>query len=287
MREHSLLLNTAVIVTCGVSLIVGCGPRANDRADSASPSGDTATDSKAARRLLDQAIEACGGSPAFEKLKMCKVIYRTRLLEMAHPTDYECVVTEDWFKYPDKIRRTVKTASGKEMLFTSDGRETWYRADDGKVMKFPAPRRGDAWPPIVETLLALRQLRQDDRSLKLVSVETIGGQESGCVVITSRGRPASRLYFDPLTHYVRRSVKDDFPDVRDAPESLRRPATIEVLFDDQKKVDGVVMATRSTAIQNGHKMLEVEVLAIEFLKTIDDRLFDKPKEKTEKGAKQK
>jgi hypothetical protein len=271
---------------CDVCLIVGCGQRGNDHTDSASPAGVTVTDSKTAHRLLDQAIKAYGGESALEKLKTCKVTYGTRLFAMAHPTDVERVVTEDWFKYPDKIRRVVKTASGKEMLFTSDGHEMWYRGDDGKVIKFPAPRSGDARPPIVDTIYWLLQSRQNDRNVKLATAET-GGQEPDCIVIESHGRPASRIYFEPLTHYVKRSVKYDFPDVTDAPGSLKHPVTVETNFDDYKKVDGVVLATRSVATQGGNKLFEIKLSAIEFLKTIDDRLFEKPKEKPGKSASRK
>jgi hypothetical protein len=140
-----------LVVFC-ICLFIGCGSPQDGPNAPLSQSKATATSDKAVGRLLDQAIEAYGGMSAFEKSKACKVSYHTRTFMKSLPTEGESVLIEDWFKYPDKVRRTVTMPRGLETLFTSNGHNTWVRGHSGKVQSCPSPRSGDAWPPIVDRI---------------------------------------------------------------------------------------------------------------------------------------
>jgi hypothetical protein len=280
MKNNTFLLAVSVCFLCG------CGQSSNS-GDPPSPSAITTTNTNnEVSRLLDQSIEAYGGKAAIEKLKAFKIKYHThnfKDLSKSFPPECENVLIEDLFKYPDKICRTATTENGTKILrVSSNGRTMWGQDDTGRINTIAAPGFNEIVPPIVCRMYSLLNLKQNVHNIVLGETETIDGQTLDCIVLMDAGHPIGKVYFDPSTHYIKREVQYDTPDCRNLPTSVKQSAATETTPEDNKYFDGVVLATKTTVCQKKQKLFELQLLEIEFLKDIDDSLFEKPEGKLEK-----
>ena len=282
------MIHKTAIPICVICVLSGCGSRNDDshvvvRDEKPSRAHVTPTQTTI-HELLGQAIDTLGGNAALERLKTCRITYRDRSEVPAWAGKagdaFKGVVIEDYFKYPDKLHRTVTRASDGVALFVSvvNGQNTWTREPGKAVVSLSqAVGRDAAWPPEFQRLYSLSEWREkNEGNLSVGDAETIDGQRCDCIVVMSAGKPIGRVYLDPLTHYVKKDLKYNFPDYSNPPTSLNHLATVETTSSDYKNFDGVIVATHVVVVQGGRKLSETELLHIEFLKTIDEHLFDKP-----------
>ena len=166
------------------------------------------------------------------------------------------------------------------MLFVAvvNRRNTWIR-QPGKAIVSPskAAEQDSAWPPLFQRLhCLLRSNENPDESLVSGEMEIIDGRPADCIVTMRAGHATDKMCFDTHTHHLRRLVKYRVPDFSDPPKSLERFVTIEATFDDFKTFDGVVVPSRTVVTQDQRRLYEETVTAIEFFKSLDDRLFKSP-----------
>jgi hypothetical protein len=253
---------------------------------------DAASSQKRVNQLLDEAIGALGGRAALAKLRMCKIMYHgvTEIPGFAAhgPID---VFIEDYFKYPDKVRRTVKLAPGTAKLapdgvkslpdgtlftYVVIGRNAWVRGPGKPVAQLsPATEQGGAWPvPFKRLYNLLEWTERKGEGLSVGDTKTVDGDKCDCIVIMSAGKPTGKIYFDQATHFVKKELEYHFPDFSNPPTSFKHTVALAIRSSDYKTFDGVVVATRVVMFHGTHKVSETRLLNIEFLKTIDEHLFE-------------
>jgi hypothetical protein len=118
------------------------------------------------------------------------------------------------------------------------------------------------------------------QQVSLGPTEKLAGREVIPLTISWNGRPHTTSYCDAATHLVVKDVKHRGMDVSNIPDSLKKVAAIETSYSDFKDFEGAVLATRITASQNGKQIFTAALVDVEFHKSFEPRLFEKPPDET-------
>ena len=233
---------------------------------------------------LDRVFQAIGGEEALMKGRMLRVKSRTVMSipgaveEMGDDT----MIIEDWFVFPNKSRRTVRTASTGELkvLCIVNGDKVWVKVADKKgVMDSPPPPNGLTKPPPLSMLDNFAGARERP-DLFIPNI----AEEDGCSYITftivdSRGNPSTISYIDPQTNLPVKEVKLWMHDIADMVSyQTTGPVKTVTTYDEYKDFDGTVIPTRIVMKQDDKTVMDLTVLEVEFPEEIDGALFEKPPE---------
>ena len=276
--------------TCAVSLVcclLGCGSEIADdvsnvieheSAGTRDEHTPPLTESTSALELLDRAIVAYGGDSAWEKLKTCKVTYRTAysIANAEKESGDDTVIIEDYFSYPDRCRRTVRRESdGEQVLFcVVNGDRMWIKPLEKDAVTLPCDP-DVALPAVIGGLDRLLGIRQSNQTITLGDSERSDDGELVPLTIWEKGQHVSTLVFDSSNHLVVKVVKY-VPDASDPPASLERTVLTETTYNEYKSIGGVILPTRIVVFQRGRKAFETTIQDVEFPSELDSQMFDIP-----------
>jgi hypothetical protein len=226
-------------------------------------------DEETPRAIVQAAIKAHGGEANIARTLTGKVFAKVR---MRAARGAEAVVSwEETFELPRRYHRRIKgQASGKDfsMEYAITDGSGWIRRNGGDLEDY----RGEKAPlsrSWLATLALLPACLADGVELTPGSSEKVGGREAVGVRVSGEDANAV-LFFDRSSHLLLKSKK------RMPNPVSRKEVEGELLYGDYKEVSGVQYPHRITASAEGEKILEVEITKVEFLKKVEDRLFDWP-----------
>jgi hypothetical protein len=217
------------------------------------------------------AINAHGGPHAIKTTLIGKLQAKVSLTPK--PGVEALVSWEETFELPRRSRRLVKgQQAGKdfslEYAVTQDS--GWVRHDGGEALPYQARQIpvNRSWNSMLATLVIVLGKRltlepagtEQDGGRTLVGVK-VSGEDMDCV-----------LFFDSQSKLLAKSRK-----VIQHPMSGEE-VDAEVVFGDYKEVSGVWYPMRITSSSQGKKIIEMEIIRIEFFEELDDFLFEKPSE---------
>jgi hypothetical protein len=182
------------------------------------------------------------------------------------------ITWEESFELPRRYKRVIKgkiqgQPFGMEYAVTKGS--GWIRrgngpAEDFKGTELPLNRSWNAMLALLPPLLG------DGVKLSAAGTEKVGREEAVGVRVSSPDEGEATLYFSRKTGLLVKSKR-----------AIVHPLTGkeidgEVVFGEYKDVGGVQYPHRVTSHGGQKKLIELEITKIEFLKSLDDRLFDKP-----------
>jgi hypothetical protein len=182
------------------------------------------------------------------------------------------ITWEESFELPRRYRRLI---NGKfqdqpvRMEYAITKGAGWIKQGDGPARDF----KGEALPLSRSwnaMLATLPWFLGADVKLSPGGKVKVGEEEAVSIKVSSKEDGDSTLYFSAKTGLLLKAKR-----------VMQNPLTGmeadgEVVFGDYKEVSGVQYPHRVTSYVGGKKVMELQIKKIEFLKTLDDRLFDKP-----------
>ncbi|HEX3315004.1 MAG TPA: hypothetical protein VHR72_08945 [Gemmataceae bacterium] len=223
------------------------------------------------RALVEAAIKAHGGADNLKKTR-CVNLQAKGTLAMIPGTDRP-VLWEENFELPGRYRRRIDSeGDGKPIqaeLAVTEGKG-WFRAND-KIRDFDGDKTlaSKSWAAVLGNL---PDCLAAGVTLKSAGTEMVDGKPAKKVIASGAAVLGNAvLFLDEKTH---RLVKL----TRRAPNTITTtPEDVAILLGDFKEVAGVVFPHHLVVLTNGGKTADLEITRIDFPRTLDDRLFVKPK----------
>lgn len=224
--------------------------------------------SQAARKIIDQAIEAAGGREALKRYQ--NPFYMLRKGKALGGTGWEDFTIKVTTWLPEKGSSDQEsTVNGKKRVSGSrfNGEKGWqigYSSRGGTTqMNAMAVEsiRTMLYSDWVNTLLPL-----DDAEFRLTVLDEIvvDGRPAVGVKVSRTNQKDVRLYFD----------KDAMTLVKQVIDYNGRLS--ERYYDDFAELDGLVYPKKIVHYANGNKFVEMETTEFEFLDEVDEAIFEKP-----------
>jgi hypothetical protein len=234
------------------------------------------------KEILEKSFNAYGGTKACEKLKNCKIVYQQTagIMKAVEELGEDTVIIEDYFSFPDKLKRTLYLASNKQevMLFVVDGEVIWIRAKNKKVEKIPVVQKDAQMPALISTIYRIKSLLESNQAIALKQ-DNDENETLGLLVLSSvQNMWRSTTYFDKKTYLVVKDVKDQFLDLNNPPDSLTQHAVAVTRCEEYKHFDGVVLPTIISSTQGGKTMVKVTIKSVEFRESFPADFFNKPED---------
>lgn len=224
-----------------------------------------------ARDVIKRAIKAHGGEEKIAKSLTGKL---SADATFSFAPNVEGKITwEESFELPRRYKRVIKGTfqnMSMRMEYAITGGSGWIRKGDGPIEDF----KGEALPlnrSWNATLATLAPLLAKDVKLSKVDGEKISGEDAVGIKETS-AEAESVLYFSRKTGLLLKAKR-----LMQHPLTGKEAAG-EVVFSDYKEIAGVQYPHRVTSYVGSKKLIELQISKIEFLKSLDDRLFEKPKD---------
>lgn len=222
------------------------------------------------RAIVRAAIKAHGGAENIAKT-LTGMLRASGKLTLA-PNVESSVSWQESFELPRRHRRSITgQLMGKDfaMEYAVTEGSGWIRQNNGKAEDFKGKKLplSSSW----NAVLALLPLcLAEGVELKLGAKERIEGREAVGVSVSGEALGGEAvLFFDAKSSLLLRSKRR---------MQLLSPDEVdgEVLLSDYKVVSGVLYPHRITSHAAGRKIAEMAITHIEFLDTLEDRLFNKP-----------
>jgi|SRR5580698_7606335 hypothetical protein len=221
--------------------------------------------SRQARALLDQAIQALGGQ-AFLTIRDMEQEGRTYSFYHGRPTS-NGVLFWRFVEYPDKERTEVTAQRDVAYLFA---------ANKGYEITYKGPHAVE--PKDLEDYLRRRRFSLETVLRTWVNDPTValffdgnalaGNLAAQQVTLINAKNEAVSLYFDPDTHLpIKKSYR-----WRDPVDKERNVE--EELYDNYKLVQGVMTPDSFTRYFNGDMQTERFVSSVHFNQGLDETMFD-------------
>lgn len=221
-----------------------------------------------ARALLDRVIAAHGGAARLERTKRGHLKAKMEGRQGGVPFK---VTWEETFDLPRRYRRTIdKTvkAATDHLEYALDGKRGWYREGTEATHDIPNVEilpLAWHWQAI---LAQLPLLRAGDVRLASLADETKDGRTLvGFQAASSTG--AAPFYFDKTTGLLARA-QWAMPSLQPGGE-----AAGETIYEDYRDIQGVRYPMRLKAAAGNLYSVEIALLSLEFLDTIEDAVFAK------------
>jgi hypothetical protein len=237
----------------------------NQGKDQAIDRGNDQENSRQARALLNQAIQALGGQ-AFLTIRDMEQEGRTYSFYHGRPTS-NGVLFWRFVEYPDKERTEVTVQRDVAYLFAGNkGYEITYKgphAVEPKDLEDYLRRRRFSLETVLRTWV-------NDPTVALFfdGNALAGNLAAQQVTLINSKNEAVSLYFDPDTHLpLKKSYK-----WRDPVDRERNVE--EELYDNYKPVQGVMTPDSFTRYFNGDMQTERFVSSVHFNQGLDQTMFD-------------
>jgi hypothetical protein len=233
--------------------------------------GSRANDARAARALLDRAIDAMGGAKALAGARALsgksKGTFRAAGKATAVANEWT-VQGLDRLKWNTELTENDNTTA---ILLVLDRGKGWIKGGANKANELSKEvhvpfRHGFAALRLAETLLPLREKAF---TLSPLGELKVAGKPAVGLKASRKGWPDIDLFFDKTT---RLPVKVEMR----LPESEAQEATYTALFAGYKKVAGRQHFTKLTVQRDGKVVLEMERSDVKAIDKVEDETFAKP-----------
>jgi hypothetical protein len=231
--------------------------------------GAGAGEDKAARALVEKAIQAHGGEAALTKLPAVEAKLKGKISLLGEATAFTGDFAADG---PERQKVVIEgTLNGEKfrMIHVVNGAQAWLKTGDeateltGDDFDEALKQAQSTW---VATLIPLK-----DRAFKLTSLGEFRIQQRPVlgVRVAHKGQRDVQLFFDQQTGLLVKTkvrVKDE------SGEEI----TEESYLDDYRDVQGTKQATKLLIKHDGEMFMEAEVSDYQLSEKLDKKVFGKP-----------
>lgn len=231
------------------------------------PAGAAAQDD-AAKKIVEQAVQAHGGAEALAKTRLMVQTYRGEITNLGSTIPASC---EETMQLPERDRCSYTLEAGAQKVLVQlgiNGDKGW-RSSGGAAKEMARAewdeQRDRAYAAWLMTVLPLQK---EVFELKVLPEIKVGDAPAVGVEVKRKDRPDVKLYFDKKTNLlvkVERRAKDAGQEVN-----------VEYVLSEPKTFDGVKLATKRLELANGKKAAEWTLERCKFPEKVDENTFAKP-----------
>src|SRR5262249_35919160 len=184
-------------------------------------------------------------------------------------------ITAEWdefFELPRRYKRTINgEISGEKMSmeYVVSDKGGWIRRNGGEVQEKPPTKvtLEHSWHSVIAMLLTLLK---EEYTLTNEGTVNSDGREMKAVYFKG-GLGEGILHFDARTNLLAKTRK-----------KMRNPfggkeMDTEVVYADYKEVSAIKYPMKISSYADGKKVAELQIVKIEFVDKLDDKIFAKPK----------
>ena len=243
-------------------------PNVVDQTERASGSPGAVDDAVA---IIDKAIQAQGGEAMVAKLRAMRIKVKGKGAMIPGQADIPFTLEDTW-QMPDKYKTVIGCElNGMKIAQTMviNGGRGWISVNS-QTQSMPeaalAEMREQKYAEDLDRLLVLKQGRYQ---LSMLPTVDIDGRPAVGVKVTAEGHRDVQLYFDKSSGLL---VKRE----QTILDETRKLVSQEVFFTDYQDRGGVKYPMKIAALRDGKRSLEADVIEVEFLEQVDDKVFAKP-----------
>jgi hypothetical protein len=230
----------------------------------------TAAEDKDARAIIDRALAARGGEANLAKTAAAASKFKGKFHSAAGDGDMTgSIQTQD----PDRLRLELKLSSGGmefTILQVVDGDKGWF-SFNGEPQEFTKDMKAEAREQIhVGRAIDLRGLRGADVEVVAAGEVKVGTKAAAGVRVARKGYRDVNLYFDKDNGLLLKS------ETRSKDPTTGEEFTEVKLYDDYKKVNGLMVAHKIEVTRDGKPHAEMELTEVTFSEKLPDATFAKP-----------
>jgi hypothetical protein len=254
------LLVSAIALLAGLALVVPV--RADDDA----------------KKVIDKAVKAMGGAEALSKNKDKGVIIKGKMhiTTMGLELDATMEMTASPGKNP-KFRQDIQlSVMGMDInqVVGFNGKEMWI-AVNGKVVQTRDKKEDLA---LLEEMLWAEEagglVLLNDKSVEtsIIGESKIGDLPVIGLRVSKKGHKDVNLYFEKESGLLKKAQ------YRTIDFATGSEVEQERITDEYKEVDGLKRPNKISIVNDGKKIVEMEINEIKYVDTVGDDVFTKPKE---------
>lgn len=223
------------------------------------------------QEVVDRAIKAHGGLDNLKKFKASATKQKGKVRVMGQAFDY---TSEASLQLPDRFRLEVKTnAGGQEFTFIQviNGNKGWMKLADNsqeldKDMLDEAKEQLNA-----ANITQLVCLKDKEYKLSTLGEVKVGDRPAIGIRVERKGYRDVSLFFDKEKSLLRKMETRGKDPMQGGQEY-----TSTTLYDDYKKVEGMMVAYKTTVERDGKPFVDGEVTEVTVSEKLDDSVFEKP-----------
>lgn len=214
-----------------------------------------------AREILRQAVIAAGGIEVFRNIDNFTI--KTESEVQGTNVKLEIVVTET-IQLPDKTKQFFELAAGTrvQVLHGDDG---WKQLGSQVNDLSPLEKKGMQGGLFRDVRNLFKQFDSPDLEVSYLSQELAGGLVFDVLRIRNLAGDFFHLYINSKTFLVHKIVYQGANEVG--------LATLEEIFSDYRKVDGIMVPHQTTVRANGKEFINSRVLEVKFNSELDPEFF--------------
>ncbi|HTU92158.1 MAG TPA: hypothetical protein VMF69_18900 [Gemmataceae bacterium] len=223
------------------------------------------------REVVDRAIKAHGGIDNLTKLKASTSKQKGKFHGLGDALDY---TSEEAIQLPDRFRVEVHSKAGdQEFTFIQviNGNKGWMKFGD-KTNELDKEALAEAKEQMnVATISHLDCLKKKAYKLSPLGDVKVGDRPAIGVRVERKGYRDVSLFFDKAK-YLLLKVETRGKDVMQGGQEF----TATTLYDDYKKVEGIMVAHKVKVERDGKPYVEGETIEEKISEKLDDSVFEKP-----------
>jgi outer membrane lipoprotein-sorting protein len=223
------------------------------------------------RELVERAIKAHGGPDVLAKYKAGASKEKGKIHLPGQAIDF---TGETSYQLPDRIRSDAHfKAGGQEftVIQVIDGKKGWFKVGD-KTEEMNKEMLDEAREQInVAKITHLIYLQDKDYKLSPLGEAKVGGRPAIGVRVERKGYRDVNLFFDKDKGLLLK-METRSKDLMQGGQEY----TSTTLYDDYKKVEGMMVPYKVTIERDGKPYVDAEVTEAKIAEKIDDNVFEKP-----------
>jgi hypothetical protein len=229
-----------------------------------------AAEDKDARAIIDRALAAQGGEANLAKAAASTVKFKGKFHSPFGDGDMTATART---QQPDRLRFELKLNTGGgefTVLQVLNGDKGWI-SFNGEPQEFTKEIAAEAREQLHAGRVAdLRGLRDPDVTVTQVGESKVGTKTAVGVRVSRKGYRDVNLYFDKDNGLLRKS------ETRGKDPMSGEEFTEVKLYDNYKKVNGLMVAHKVDATRNGKPHAETDLTEVTFSEKLPEATFAKP-----------
>lgn len=230
-----------------------------------------------AKEIVKKAIKAHGGEDVLKKNRnragqfSGEAHIEAEGLELSGTMEMTAVMKDGSYRFRQDLNLKVMDMDVRQSV-GFNGKELWITVNDQLFMSYDAEEdikliRESSWAEEAADLIVLLEPGVE---LAIVGEDKVGDHPVVGVRVSKKGLKDVLLYFDQKT-YLLRKIQNRALDFMS-----RKEVEQERVLDDYSELEGQKMPKKLTFLQDGKKLLDLEVKVMKFLDQIDESFFNRP-----------
>lgn len=213
------------------------------------------------REILRKAVEAAGGVETFRNIKNFTIVTQNKI--KGRQTTMLLKVTETILA-PDKTRQVMELEQGTRVQVLN-GRDSWKQINRDVSPLSSLEKKEMQRGLFRDAIILFSRFDSTDLEIKHFADETLGGVKYYVLQVKNQTGDFFKLYIDALTNLI---YKKTYQGAAEA-----GLATLEEVYSDYKKVEGIQIPYHTIVRANGRQFIEAVVLEVRINSDLGGEFF--------------